>query len=140
MNIRDIITEILSMPNTLKINFKYFKLSDAIKLPIKVNKNVILKNLKGNVMIDGKITRSMIKIGYGNVDIFDKNRSKSILKINGDVIFKGSAVIGHGVKINVNSGGILILGDNFGISAESKIICNKKYEKYEVYPRIFYWE
>lgn len=126
MRIVDVVDAILSLPNTLRVNFKYFKFLDAMKLPIKVNRNVILKELKGTVKVETKLKRGMIKIGYGNIDIFDKNKSKSIFKNNGNIVFKGSSIIGHGVKINVNKNAELILGDKFGITAESSIICNKK--------------
>ena len=126
MRIADVVDTVLSLPNTLRVNFKYFKFSDAIKLPIKVSRNVILKELNGTLKVEAKLKRGMIKIGYGNIDIFDKNKSKSIFKNNGNIVFKGSSIIGHGVKINVNKNAELILGDKFGITAESSIICNKK--------------
>ena len=126
MRIADVVDTVLSLPNTLRVNFKYFKFSDAIKLPIKVSRNVILKELNGTLKVEAKLKRGMIKIGYGNIDIFDKNKSKSIFKNNGNIVFNGSSIIGHGVKINVNKNAELILGDKFGITAESSIICNKK--------------
>lgn len=126
MRIADVVDTVLSLPNTLRVNFKYFKFSDAIKLPIKVSRNVILKELNGTLKVEAKLKRGMIKIGYGNIDIFDKNKSKSIFKNNGNIVFNGSSIIGHGVKINVNKNAELILGDKFGITAKSSIICNKK--------------
>lgn len=68
----------------------------------------------------------MIKIGFGNVGIFDKKRSRGILAIYGHIRFYGRANIGHGSKINVGKEGLLDLGANFVITAETSIICYKR--------------
>jgi len=73
----------------------------------------------------------MIKIGFGSVGIFDKQKSRTILEIGGTIEFKGKASIGHGSKICImsngsNGGGYLLIGHNFSISAESQIVCAKK--------------
>jgi len=80
--------------------------------------------LKGQILINDKIRFGMIKIGFGDVGIFDKHRSRTLLRVNGLIVFNGTARIGHGSKIGV--AGKLILGNNFQISAESSIVCNKK--------------
>lgn len=108
---------------TLYVNFKYFRLKDAIKLPVWIAKNTIFNSIKGNIIISGPVKRGMVKIGFGYVGIFDKKRSKTILEINGEVHFKGPALIGHGSKICVGSGGKLEIGSNFEITAESSIVC-----------------
>lgn len=67
----------------------------------------------------------MIRIGFGNIGIFDQVLSRSILEIEGEIIFYGKAVIGHGSKISVGKNGILEIGNNFDITAETSIICHK---------------
>lgn len=44
------------------------------------------------------------------------------------MIFEGTAYIGHGSKLSVNTVGVLRLGNNFEISAESSIIVYKEVE------------
>jgi len=110
---------------SLYFNLKYLPYKQAIKLPIIVSNNVCLKKMKGILIIDSIIKTGMISIGYGEVSIFDKKRSRSIWHVSGKVIFKGEAYIGHGSKISVNQNGLLELGVNFTISAESSIIVNK---------------
>ncbi|GKX67452.1 acyltransferase [Inconstantimicrobium mannanitabidum] len=125
MKISNYIEKILSLPKTLIFNFKYFPLKTALKLPILVNYNVCLKEISGEVILDTDIRRGIVKIGFGDIGIFDKNKSRSIWQVAGKVIFKGKSNIGHGSRISVNKDGELILGSNFQISAESSIICNK---------------
>lgn len=102
--------------------------SQAMKLPIFISRHVNLKKIDGQVLLEGKLRPGLIKIGYGDISIFDRKRSKSILEISGKLIFKGKASIGHGSKISVGSEGILRIGDGFKISAETSIICHKEIE------------
>jgi len=111
---------------TIYINFKYFSLKKAIKLPILISRKVWLKNCSGKIEILGNIYSGMIKIGFGEVGIFDKKYSRSILELSGKIIFNGNANIGHGSKISVGKDAILNLGNNFIITAESSIVCFKK--------------
>jgi len=97
-------------------------------MPILVSKNVKIRSLNGNITIEAPLKTGMIKIGFGDVAIFDKRTSRSILQINGNLIFRGEASIGHGSKISVGESGNLVIGNNFRITAESEIICYKRIE------------
>jgi len=123
-NLKRIVLFILSIPKIIYFNFKYLRFRDAIKFPILISKRVWIKNARGKVQIQSPISFGMIKIGFGDVAIFDSVKSRSIWDVTGTVIFRGRANIGHGVKISVS--GTLILGDSFSISAESSIICKEK--------------
>ena len=111
---------------TLYFNFKYLPFHQAAKLPFFISRHVYLRQLKGKVIIEGKIWRGMIEIGYENVGIFDNKRSRSVLEFLGTIIFKGGANIGHGSKISVGEEGQLIIGRNFQITAESSIVAHKR--------------
>lgn len=110
---------------TIIFNFKYFKINEAICFPVFVSGDTYLKRMKGNIQIHKKsiLEPGMIRIGYGDVGIFDKRKSRSIWEVSGNVVFKGEANIGHGSKIIVGKAGNLIFGEKFTISAESSIIC-----------------
>lgn len=123
---RDCFFLILSLPKTIYFNFKYFNFKQAMKLPILMSYNTVLLSTKGKITINRPIKTAMIRIGFGNVGIFDKSKSRTILNIYGEIIFNGRADIGHGSRISINAVGKLILGDNFKISAESSIICREK--------------
>ena len=117
----------ISIIKTLYFNSKYFGLRGLLKLPVLISRNVKLLKVSGNVSINKKrYYPGMIKIGFGHVGIFDKNKSKSIWEVKGSVIFNEKISIGHGSKISVLKNGELIFGNNFTISAESSIVCNKR--------------
>lgn len=112
---------------TIYFNFKYLPFRQAIKIPIMVSKKVYLLHTGGQIILDSPIISGMIQIGFGNVGIFDKEISRTIWEVSGTVIFKGTANIGHGSKICVMNG-VLILGNNFTITAESTIVTSNKIE------------
>ena len=111
---------------TLRFNLKYFPLSQAILLPVYISRKTWLNCLKGSIKINGRIKPGMITIGFGDVGIFDKKMSRSILQIKGKIIFNGSAVFGHGAKISVYEGGILTFGKNTQLTAESALVCERE--------------
>ena len=51
-------------------------------------------------------------MGYGNVGIFDKKRSRGIWEVQGKVKFCGNAFLDHGSKISVGKNGVLTFGNN----------------------------
>ena len=72
------------------------------------------------------IKAGMIRIGFGDVGIFDRIFSRTIIQLDGKIIFYGDASIGHGSKVSVGENGVLEIGKNFTITAETSIICHKK--------------
>lgn len=111
--------------NTLRFNYHYFPLKVAIRVPVLISSNVVLSNLSGKVFIEEPIYRGKIKIGYGDVGIFDKKLSRSIWQVSGIVKFNGTAIIGHGSKISVGKDAELVIGNNFVVTAETSIITFK---------------
>ena len=108
---------------TIRFNLKYFPFKTALKLPVMISGNVLLLKMDGKISIDAPISTGMIKIGFGDVGIFDKKRSKSIWQVSGGtVIFKGNAIIGHGCKISIGEKGVLEFGKNISVTAETEII------------------
>lgn len=124
MNIDNLFSIILGLPKTIYVNFKYLKFKKAIKLPIFISHRVRLLSTKGSINIEGTIRTGMIRIGFGNVSIFDKRTSKSIFRNDGNITFKGTANIGHGSKLCV--AGDLFIGNKFEITAETAIVCAQK--------------
>lgn len=108
---------------TIRFNLKYFPFKTALKLPVMISGNVLLLKMDGKISIDAPISTGMIKIGFGDIGIFDKKRSKSIWQVSGGtVIFKGNAIIGHGCKISIGEKGVLEFGKNISVTAETEII------------------
>lgn len=108
---------------SIYFNLKYFPLRTALKFPVLVSSNIRLKTVEGKVTIEGKIKKGMIKIGYGDMGLFDRKTSKGIWENSGSIVFKGQAQIGQGSKLCVGENGKLVIGDNFELTANSSIVC-----------------
>ena len=112
---------------SIPINFKLFPLRTALKFPLIISPFVKIKSLKGEIIIKNcEIKTGMIRIGFGDVGIFDRIFSRTIIQLDGKIIFYGDTSIGHGSKISVGENGILEMGENFTITAETSIVCHKK--------------
>lgn len=75
-------------------------------------------------ILKGAVKPFMIRIGFH--ECCECNPSdKTVLKVDGKLVFNGDAHIGKGSKIIVYRGGVLELGQNFAISASSVISCRK---------------
>ncbi|HZL08486.1 MAG TPA: acyltransferase [Prolixibacteraceae bacterium] len=107
---------------TIYINFKLLPFKDAIKLPIVVSHKTKFQSLKGEIEILSKIHFAMIKIGFSSVGIFDYKYERTILELNGKIIFHGDAGVGKGSRISVGKNAILELGQYFSITASTTII------------------
>lgn len=117
---------IRSIPKSFYFCLKYFPLKLAVKLPILVSHNVVLKELQGKIIINNPIRIGMIRIGFGYVGIFDRQVSRTMYENGGGtIIFGGVANIGHGSKISVGKDATVRFGDKFCITAESQI-CSQK--------------
>lgn len=116
----------ISLFKTICFNLHYFPLKDAIRVPVLVSPNVLLKNMKGKILLHSKSRPGLVKIGFDGVGIFDSKHSRAIWQVAGTVEFCGKANIGQGSKISVGGGATLVIRDNFTITAESSIITNKR--------------
>lgn len=65
-----------------------------------------------------------ITIGFPDITSFDYRYERSIWCNNGEILFAGKAHFGQGTRITNN--GKLKFRDNFGISANTSIICEKE--------------
>ena len=111
---------------TIYFNMKYLPFKMAIKFPFFLSRNVLLKKVSGKLKIPEKYYPGIIKIGFGDVGIYDKKLSKSIWEVKGCIEFTGLTNIGHGTRISVGENGTLQFGANFNITAESSIVCFHK--------------
>lgn len=127
MNIRKIQEILFAMnPKTFYFNFKYFPFRQAIKLPVFVSIRTYLYNPGGEIVLHAPIRTGMIRIGFGEVGIFDNTRKRVMWEVLGKVHFYGTALIKFGSRISVGPGAELHLGDGFRLSPISTIVCLKK--------------
>ncbi len=123
---RELFLKIFGLPKTLLFNFRYFPFKTAVKLPVLLSHRVWLEEMSGKVLLPPVVSRGMVRIGFGEVGIFDRRRSRSIWQVSGTVEFKGRADIGHGSRLSVS--GSLVVGENFSITAESAVVVRKSVE------------
>lgn len=114
----------ISLPSTIYFNFKHFKISQAIKLPVFLYYPRIIGN--GEYIIEGPVKRGMIRMGFPYVSIY---RRKGVsLENYGKITFRGRFTVGGDSGISVGKTGHLICGDEFGNSYGIKIVCYNKIE------------
>ena len=95
---------------TLYFNFEFLPFKQAIKLPIIVNRHVVIKKSKGKVIINQNSNKK-IWIGFPCLNDTSIKTDETIIFIDGIMEFKGEAFIANGMRIDVKSNGKLILGD-----------------------------
>lgn len=71
-----------------------------------------------------KIKPFMIRIGFHECNECNPS-DKTVLRIDGKLVFEGEAHIGKGSKLIAYKGTLLELGNNFAISTSSVISCRK---------------
>lgn len=98
MNIKKTLVILWGVVRSIPINFKLFPFRVACKFPLIISPFVKIKSLEGKVIIENcDVKAGMIRIGFGNIRIFDQILSRSILEI----------------------------GNNFNVTAETSIVCHK---------------
>lgn len=109
---------------TLYINLKYFGLKDALRLPVFIAKNVILRDLSGQIKFEGVVKMGKVQIGFRDMGIQNERDRKTILdlKKGSTLTFKGNASLGGGARIYTK--GNLEIGDNFYLSLNSTLIAH----------------
>lgn len=112
-----------SIPKTVFFNLWFFPFRTAVRCPVFVSHRVLLKDLSGKIQL-GRIKTGIVKIGFGDIPIFDSRSAKSVLVLSGTMIFEGSAEIGPGCQIGVT--GELFVGDRFAVTAFSMIYAKTK--------------
>lgn len=115
-----------SLPKSLYFNLKYFPLRTAVRFPVLVSQHVWLKRMGGRVVLKGEPTAGRVLLGFECVGIFDHKRSRSIWAVDGEVVFQGRAILGHGTRLSVGPQGRLEFGDAAEISAEAAVVCQHR--------------
>jgi acetyltransferase-like isoleucine patch superfamily enzyme len=114
----------ISVVKTLRFNFHYLKFRDAIRLPVIISRHVLINSMKGNVEFQCQVRSGTVRIGFSTVPVFDRYKSRAVWNVGGGrIIFRGRTVIGQGCRIG--SGGTLVFGENFQVTAETTIICDE---------------
>lgn len=129
MNAKKILKYVASLPKTIYFNFKVFNFKQAIKLPVFVSKDVVIKNIyKNTIDIKSHLTTGMIKIALEEGTTISPYAKKSIWNVNKNskIVFEGKASFSRGVAIVSGTDSILKFGKNFS----SNSCCNFFVDKY----------
>ena len=115
---------LLSLPKSIWFNFRYLPFKQAIKMPFAVHYKTECNICVGGVKLNVESIRPfMIHYGFHEVPVVENK--KSIMSIQGSLVFNGSAYIGKGSRIIVNKNAKVEIGNHFAISAASYIYCYK---------------
>lgn len=113
---------LISLPATIRFNFKHLPFKKAIKLPVFLCRAKC--SGKGQYIFPENLSTGMIKLGFPMVSVFP---AKGIVLENKGVIkFEGETAIGGGAGISVGKNGFLTFGDKFCNQTGAKIICYHK--------------
>ena len=116
----------LNLFKTIYFNFHYFPFRTAIRLPFFIYRHSKFYCLSGKIIIDAPVKTGMFKFGQRKLTIIDSIYDRTIWKLSGTLIIKGSVGIGRGTKINVDENATLIFGDNFDVTGNTTFVCNKE--------------
>lgn len=97
-----------SILKTLRFNFHYFGIK-GFRLPVLVSKNVMLKNLRGEVKVQSYKTAN-VRIGFDGTGICDPKYQRGIWHVSGTVCFGENVRIAAGVKLSCAEGATLQIG------------------------------
>lgn len=100
------------------ICLRLFPVKQAIKIPILFTSNVKKIDIKGKIVIKtDSLKRYQIVLGRSGSKGLQSHKSSIIVEKGGQLVFKGSAVIGEGTVLRVDKNATMEIGD--------RLYCNK---------------
>ena len=116
---KNIINYMPSIPFSIYVNLRLLPIRIAWRLPILISRKSKVK-IGPNAKLTLKIVRlGIVKIGFGENELFDFSNERTVFFIDGIIIFDGSAFIGPGSQVWVK--GKLKIGDKFSLTCRSMI-------------------
>lgn len=112
-----------SLISTVRFNFHYFKLAEAIRFPILVSRHINIIDLSGKIIVNCPIRRGVLKLGYHGLGTRDTRLERTKWEVSGTITIDGQTSLGRGTNISVT--GDLKLGRDVTITGSSTIICYK---------------
>lgn len=111
---------------TLYVNFRTLPFKQAIKLPIYIYGSVKIYGLGGDIVIQDKVRRGMIKLGYKQGLFSAPKGSAMILLASGTkLIFNGPCMFDFDFSIRITEKGIVNIGKYIGFGSDTKIYCEE---------------
>ncbi len=109
---------------TLWVNFKALPLRQAVKIPIIVSKNTIIRNV-GKIEFSDNVYPGMLTIGLIYISSFEVTNPKTLFNNQGTLRIGGNVKMHPGVKLYIRKGAQLTVGNHVGFGSNSKVVCCK---------------
>lgn len=84
-----------------------------------------MSQIGGKITVNTPVRSGLLTIGRQNIGTLDHKHVRSIWEVRGEVILDGKVSLGSGSRISVASDAVLRFGDNFSISGNSSLVCQK---------------
>lgn len=95
-------------------------------MPFFIYKRTELYKMQGKITLEVPAKPGLVKFGSHGLGTQDLLYSRTMWEVMGTLVIKGKASIGRGSKISIGKDASLTLGDNFMITGNSEIICQKE--------------
>lgn len=126
-SIHKLITILLSIPNTLRFNFHYFPIKDAMSLPVLVSNKVTLEKMgpRGSFECPNKF--GTVRMGFSNGSFNMGRGKKSNFHQSQDsrITIKGKACFCNPFYMTTKNDSVIEIGSNFKGNTNLVISCAK---------------
>lgn len=116
----------LDLLKTIYFNLKYFPLKTALRLPVFIYRRTSLFKMKGQIVLNIPPTPGMVKIGPHGLGTQDIKYSRTMWEVSGKLVINGKTNFGRGSRISIGKDAIMTIGENFAITGNSTLICQKE--------------
>lgn len=116
----------ISLIKSLKMNIHYFGWKSVLQPIIICSKNVMIREMKGRIVVNPQGVPAKLKLGFNSIGCFDEKNESSVWQNRGEIILKGTAFLGSGTKLS--NAGTIVFGNKFAISGNTTIICGERIE------------
>ena len=124
MNLIHVLGLMRNLHKTILFNFRYLPLRQAIKLPIIFVSKVKFINLKGKVLLNGKVKTRMVVVGTRGNSLYQQLPNVVVWNNHGGTcVFSDQISFCNGLSIEIGVDGYLNFGENIYCGPMVRIAC-----------------
>lgn len=114
MNLSLFFSLLIDYIHSLYFCIRVFPIGEALKVPVNISRNVkIGKVYPGCIVLSRPICHNMLYIGHQGYEAVAENQGLINIEKGGKIIVEGKARFGQGVRLWIDEGAVLTIGDNF---------------------------
>lgn len=114
MSVSLLFTQIRDYIHSLYFCLKAFHLKDAFKTPVNISYNVKIGNIhRGAIELQRPITHNQVYIGHQGFSAIAEQPGLINIEEGGRLVIQGSARFAQGVRLWIDRGATITIGDNF---------------------------